>query len=288
MTTPAGLSDEKINRIAWDVGRFGELQEGRMSILDSGAIRLEWVGHVVIVPDFRTLVERAGADAARVVSQREAWQRGYDAAAASVPREPVAWYTPLMGNYAHVVWGKRPDTPMEWAPLYAAPVVAQDSDKLGIAIRALKLIEHATKLEPDDGSYHEAAYSIAHRALSDLKWGTVNGAFPAVAQEAAQDQSGEVVSGGDESPRADRPNNATTSPDPEHDLLRRFAGKCLQPWPECLYDLEGDMQERLHGAGLTVKMAATEPGDDHDIGDEVYYLSDFGKSCIDAARGSEG
>ena len=39
--------------------------------------------------------------------------------------EPVAWYTPLIGNYAHVVWGKRPDTPMEWAPLYAAPAVAQ-------------------------------------------------------------------------------------------------------------------------------------------------------------------
>ena len=48
-------------------------------------------------------------------------------AAASVPQgEPVAWYTPLMGNYAHVVWGKRPDTPMEWAPLYAAPAVAQE------------------------------------------------------------------------------------------------------------------------------------------------------------------
>ena len=51
-------------------------------------------------------------------------------AAASVPRgEPVAWYTPLIGNYAHVVWGKRPDTPMEWAPLYAAPAVAQDKEK---------------------------------------------------------------------------------------------------------------------------------------------------------------
>ena len=43
--------------------------------------------------------------------------------------EPVAWYTPLIGNYAHVVWGKRPDTPMEWAPLYAAPAVAQDKEK---------------------------------------------------------------------------------------------------------------------------------------------------------------
>ena len=43
--------------------------------------------------------------------------------------KPVAWYTPLIGNYAHVVWGKRPDTPMEWAPLYAAPAVAQDKEK---------------------------------------------------------------------------------------------------------------------------------------------------------------
>ena len=166
MTAPAGLSDEQCDAIRDEVhGRFDTLTP-----------------NIQRTRTFQFSLIRAGA--AAVMSQREAYQRGYAAgAAASVPREPVAWYTPLMGNYAHVVWGKRPDTPMEWAPLYAAPAVAQDSDKLGIAIRALKLIEHATKLEPDDGSYHEAAYSIAHRALSDLKWGTVNGAFPAVAQE---------------------------------------------------------------------------------------------------------
>ena len=57
----------------------------------------------------------------------------YAAGLAAAPRagEPVAWYAPLIGNYAHVVcvWGKRPDTPMEWAPLYAAPAVAQDKEK---------------------------------------------------------------------------------------------------------------------------------------------------------------
>ena len=68
--------------------------------------------------------------------------------------------------------------------------------------------------------------------------------------------------------------------------LLRFAGECLEPWPECLYDLEGDMQERLHKAGLTEKRAATEEGDDHDIGDEVYYLSDLGHRAIAAHKGT--
>jgi hypothetical protein len=48
-------------------------------------------------------------------------------------------------------------------------------ERLNIAIRALKLIEHATAPGNDDG-HHENAYSLAHRALSDIKWGTTDGA----------------------------------------------------------------------------------------------------------------
>ncbi len=53
----------------------------------------------------------------------------------------------------------------------------------GVALHALKLIEHATA-PGNDGGYHENAYSIAHRALSDLKWGTVNGANPSASETA--------------------------------------------------------------------------------------------------------
>ena len=45
-----------------------------------------------------------------------------------------------------------------------------------VAINALKNIEHATA-PGSDGAYHEAAYTLARKALSDLKWGTVDGAF---------------------------------------------------------------------------------------------------------------
>ena len=65
----------------------------------------------------------------------------------------------------------------------------------------------------------------------------------------------------------------------ERDALRRFAGECLEPWPECLCDLEGDMQGRLHRAGLIEERIATEPGDDYDIGDSVFFLTDAGKSA---------
>jgi hypothetical protein len=66
---PCGQDNDPIN---WDIGYFGERKQGRMSILKSGALRLEWVGSVVIVPDFKTLVDRAG----------------YAAAQRAVPREP--------------------------------------------------------------------------------------------------------------------------------------------------------------------------------------------------------
>jgi len=65
----------------------------------------------------------------------------------------------------------------------------------------------------------------------------------------------------------------------ERDALRRFAGECLEPWTECLCDLEGDMQGRLHRAGLIEERIATEPGDDYDIGDSVFFLTDAGKSA---------
>lgn len=39
---------------------------------------------------------------------------------------PVAWYTNMSNSYAHVAWGKRPDTNMEWRPLYAAPPATPD------------------------------------------------------------------------------------------------------------------------------------------------------------------
>jgi len=63
---------------------------------------------------------------------------------------------------------------------------------------------------------------------------------------------------------------------PGSDELLRFAGQCLDPWPECLCDLEGEMQERLHKAGLIEARVATEAGDDYDVGDTVYSLTELG------------
>lgn len=59
-----------------------------------------------------------------------------------------------------------------------AAILEAATEPVKIAVRALKLIEHATA-PGNDGGYHENAYSIAHRALSDLKWGTVDGAIAA-------------------------------------------------------------------------------------------------------------
>ncbi len=63
---------------------------------------------------------------------------------------------------------------------------------------------------------------------------------------------------------------------PGSDALLRFAGECLDPWPECLCDLEGEMQERLHRAGLIEGRVVTEAGDDYDVGDTVYFRTELG------------
>ena len=137
-----------------------------------------------------------------IVAYRAAYAAGQ--AAASVPRgEPVAWYTPLIGNYAHVVWGKRPDTPMEWAPLYAAPAVAQESDEYSDLLRQdaaefsskllrrepLAIEQAAQRIEYLSGVFKEQIDRIAterdswrYRAeTAEARFATA--AAPAVAQE---------------------------------------------------------------------------------------------------------
>jgi len=74
---------------------------------------------------------------------------------------------------------------------------------------------------------------------------------------------------------------------PGSDALLRFAGECLDPWPECLCDLEGEMQERLHKAGLIEARVATEAGDDYDVGDTVYSLTELGLAAMTAKRDEE-
>lgn len=53
-------------------------------------------------------------------------------------REPIAWYTLLRGSHALVEWGKRPDTNMEWQPLYAEPATAPVQDADGLIERLRK------------------------------------------------------------------------------------------------------------------------------------------------------
>jgi len=142
-----------------------------------------------------------------IVAYRAAYAAGQ--AAASVPRgEPVAWYTPLIGNYAHVVWGKRPDTPMEWAPLYAAPEVAQEAaqDQSETECRNnpnTPLHDWKTREATRGGIYEQCAW--CHNTRTPLP----------------KDQSGEVASATreDADPVAARmPDSiAPTSPDPDDD-----------------------------------------------------------------------
>jgi len=69
---------------------------------------------------------------------------------------------------------------------------------------------------------------------------------------------------------------AVVAAGPGSDALLRFAGECLGPWPKYLHDMRGEMQERLHKAGLIEERVATEAGDEYDVGDTVYSLTELG------------
>lgn len=53
---------------------------------------------------------------------------------------------------------------------FARAVLADQEAISTSLVQALKLIEHATAPSPRDNGYHEAAYTLAKRALSIHKW----------------------------------------------------------------------------------------------------------------------
>jgi hypothetical protein len=116
-----------------------------------------------------------------VTDERKAFEEwivtaGYDYTCTARRGDGYA-YEPV--DSAYRAWQARASTAA--VPVAQAPT--QSERALTIATRALKNIEHATAPTPNDDGYHEAAYTLAHQALSDMKWGTVGGAALRTAED---------------------------------------------------------------------------------------------------------